>query len=631
MTEESVDRRLAAILMADVVGYSSLMEVDEAGTLASLKACRREIIDPAIDRHQGRIVKTTGDGMLVEFSSVIEAVGCAVEVQRAMAARNQTVADNWRIVFRIGVNLGDIIVDGNDIYGDGVNVAARLESLAEPGGISVRREVRNHVGNKLSIAFEDMGEVEVKNIARPIHVFNVLLESNAAGGAADPVRASRKFSRLSLALIAIVAALSIIAVAVVSWKPWWSDVETADPARMAFPLPNRPSIAVLPFDNLSGDTDQDFLADGLTEEIITTLAKSPNLFVIARNSTFAYKDKTVDAGQVAEEQGVRYVLRGSIQLSGERIRINIQLIDALVGQHVWADIYDRQLGDIFALQDDITQKILIALEVELTQGEEVRLMHSRAPKLEAFLYLQKSRIHYYRFNKEDNAIARDLAMKAVEISPEYPDAWEWLGWYRFNDYRFAWSRDRNESFLLAEEAADIAFDLDATVAGVNGLLGALSLYRGEYEEAISHYRRAVELAPSNAIMIGGLAWVLCYGGYPEEAIPLLQQAMRLSPNYPAWMVGTLGLAYMMTGDHPNAIAANEQLIERKSLLQFGYSRLAAIYATLGDNEKAEAYAAELLKIKPDFSIAKWSKILIYRDKEFLDWELNALRAAGLPA
>jgi adenylate cyclase len=631
MTEESVDRRLAAILMADVVGYSSLMEVDEAGTLASLKACRREIIDPAIDRHQGRIVKTTGDGMLVEFSSVIEAVGCAVEVQRAMAARNQTVADNRRIVFRIGVNLGDIIVDGNDIYGDGVNVAARLESLAEPGGISVRREVRNHVGNKLPIAFEDMGEVEVKNIARPIHVFNVLLESNAAARAADPVRASRKFSRLSLALIAIVAALSIIAVAVVLWKPWWADVETADPARMAFPLPNRPSIVVLPFDNLSGGADQDFLADGLTEEIITTLAKSPNLFVIARNSTFAYKNKAVDVGQVAEEQGVRYVLEGTIQVSGERIRINIQLIDALAGQHLWADIYDRQMGDIFALQDDITQKILIALEVELTQGEEVRLMHSRAPKLEAFLYLQKSRIHYYRFNKEDNAIARDFALKAVEISPEYPDAWEWLGWYHFNDYRFAWSRDRNESFLLAEEAADNAFDLDATVAGANGLLGALSLYRGEYEEAISHYRRAVELAPSNAIMIGGLAWVLCYGGYPEEAIPLLQQAMRLSPNYPAWMVGTLGLAYMMTGDHANAISANEQLIERKSLLQFGYSRLAAIYATLGDNEKAEAYAAELLKIKPDFSIAKWSKILIYRDEEFLDWELSALRAAGLPA
>jgi adenylate cyclase len=606
------------------------MEADETGTLASLKACRREIVDPAIDRHQGRVVKTTGDGMLVEFSSVIEAVGCAVEVQRAMAVRNRDVAGNQRIQFRIGVNLGDIIVDGNDIYGDGVNVAARLESLAEPGGISVRREVRNLVGNKLSIAFEDMGEVEVKNIARPIHVFNVLLESNAAGGAADQVRASRKFSRLSLALITIVAALSIIAVVVVAWNPWWSDVETADPTRMAFPLPNRPSIAVLPLDNLSGDTDQDFLADGLTEEIITTLAKSPNLFVIARNSTFAYKDKTVDVGQVAEEQGVRYVLEGSIQRSGERIRINIQLIDALAGHHVWAEIYDRQLGDIFALQDDITQNIMIALEVELTQGEEVRLMHLRAPKLEAFLYLQKSRVHYYRFNREDNAIARDLAMKAVETSPEYPDAWEWLGWYHFNEYRFGWSRDPNESFTLAEEAADTAFNLDDKVSGVNGLLGALSLYRGDYEAAISHYRKAVELAPSNAIMVAGLAWVLCYGGYPEEAIPLLQQAMRLSPYYPAWMVGTLGLAYMMTGDLQNAIGANEQLIERKSMLQFGYSRLAAIHAVLGDDERAASYAAELLKVNPNFSIAKWSNVLIYRDKELLDWELNALRSAGLP-
>jgi tetratricopeptide (TPR) repeat protein len=246
------------------------------------------------------------------------------------------------------------------------------------------------------------------------------------------------------------------------------------------------------------------------------------------------------------------------------------------------------------------------------------------------LYLQQSRVHYYRFNREENAIARDLAMKAVKTSPEYPDAWEWLGWYHFNDYRFGWSADPTRSLKLAEEAADTAFDLDDKVSGVNGLLGALSLYRGEYEQAISHYRKAVEFAPSNAIMIGGLAWVLCYGGYPEEAIPLLQQAMRLSPYYPAWMVGTLGLAYMMTGNYPNAIVANEQLIERKSMLQFGYSRLAAIHAVLGDDERAASYAAELLKVNPNFSIAKWSNVLIYRDKELLDWELNALRAAGLP-
>jgi TolB-like protein/class 3 adenylate cyclase len=613
VAQEQVERRLAAILAADMVGYSRLMEADEAGTIARQKAHRAELIDPKIDEHHGRIVKTTGDGMLVEFASVVDAVACTVAIQRAMVEREADVPEEQRIQYRVGVNLGDIVIDDDDILGDGVNVAARLEGLAEPGGICIPRKVFHEVRNKLDVGYEFIGEQRVKNIETPIPVYRVLLEPDLAGKVIGENRLKPSLWPLGAAVAAVIP-----------------DVEPASVEDMAFPLPDRPSIAVLPFDNLSGNTDQDYLADGLTEEIITTLSKSPNLFVIARNSTFTYKDKAVEVKQVAEEQGVRYVLEGSIQRSGVRIRVNIQLIDALVGRHVWAEIYDRQFGDIFALQDDITQNILIALEVELTQGEEVRLMHLRAPKPEAFVYLQKSRAHYYRFNSKDNAIARELAMKAVEISPEYPDAWEWLGWYDFNDYRFAWSADPNKSFKLAEEAANKAFVLDATVAGANGLLGALSLYRGEYEEAISHYRKAVELAPSNAIMTAGLGWVLCYGGYPEEAIPVLQQAMRLSPYYPAWMVGTLGLAFMMTGDYPKAIVATEQLIERKSLLQFGYSRLAAIHAALGDDEKAKTYAAELLKIKPDFSIAKWSKVLIYKDKELLDWELNALRSAGLP-
>jgi adenylate cyclase len=627
VAQEQVERRLAAILAADMVGYSRLMEADEAGTIARQKAHRAELIDPKIDEHHGRIVKTTGDGMLVEFASVVDAVACTVAIQRAMVEREADVPEEQRIQYRVGVNLGDIVIDDDDILGDGVNVAARLEGLAEPGGICIPRKVFHEVRNKLDVGYEFIGEQRVKNIETPIPVYRVLLEPDLAGKVIGENRLKPSLWPLGAAVAAVMA---MTVVAAVWWQPWAPDVEPASVEDMAFPLPDRPSIAVLPFDNLSGNTDQDYLADGLTEEIITTLSKSPNLFVIARNSTFTYKDKAVEVKQVAEEQGVRYVLEGSIQRSGVRIRVNIQLIDALVGRHVWAEIYDRQFGDIFALQDDITQNILIALEVELTQGEEVRLMHLRAPKPEAFVYLQKSRAHYYRFNSKDNAIARELAMKAVEISPEYPDAWEWLGWYDFNDYRFAWSADPNKSFKLAEEAANKAFVLDATVAGANGLLGALSLYRGEYEEAISHYRKAVELAPSNAIMTAGLGWVLCYGGYPEEAIPVLQQAMRLSPYYPAWMVGTLGLAFMMTGDYPKAIVATEQLIERKSLLQFGYSRLAAIHAALGDDEKAKTYAAELLKIKPDFSIAKWSKVLIYKDKELLDWELNALRSAGLP-
>jgi adenylate cyclase len=627
VAQERVERRLAAILAADMVGYSRLMEADEARTIARQKAHRAELIDPKINEHHGRIVKTTGDGMLVEFASVVDAVACGVAIQRAIVEREADLPEEQRIQYRVGVNLGDIVIDGDDILGDGVNVAVRLEGLADPGGICIPRKVFHEVRNKLDVGYEFIGEQRVKNIETPIPVYRVLLEPDLAGKVIGENRLKPSLWPLGAAVAAVMA---MTVVAAVWWQPWAPDVEPASVEDMAFPLPDRPSIAVLPFDNLSGNTDQDYLADGLTEEIITTLSKSPNLFVIARNSTFTYKDKAVEVKQVAEEQGVRYVLEGSIQRSGVRIRVNIQLIDALVGRHVWAEIYDRQFGDIFALQDDITQNILIALEVELTQGEEVRLMHLRAPKPEAFVYLQKSRAHYYRFNSKDNAIARELAMKAVEISPEYPDAWEWLGWYDFNDYRFAWSADPNKSFKLAEEAANKAFVLDATVAGANGLLGALSLYRGEYEEAISHYRKAVELAPSNAIMTAGLGWVLCYGGYPEEAIPVLQQAMRLSPYYPAWMVGTLGLAFMMTGDYPKAIVATEQLIERKSLLQFGYSRLAAIHAALGDDEKAKTYAAELLKIKPDFSIAKWSKVLIYKDKELLDWELNALRSAGLP-
>ena len=627
MAEERVQRRLAAILATDMVGYSRLMEADEAGTILRQKAHRAELIDPKITEHNGRIVKTTGDGMLVEFASVVDAVACVVAIQRAMVEREADVPEEQRIQYRAGVNIGDIVIDGDDILGNGVNVAARLEGLADPGGICIPRKVFHEVRNKLDVGYEFIGEQRVKNIETPVPVYRVLLEPESAGKVIGEKRSKLSLWRRGAAAAAV---MGIFVVATVWWQPWAPDVEPASVEDMAFPLPNRPSIAVLPFENLSGSTDHDYLADGLTEEIITTLSKSPNLFVIARNSTFTYKDKAVEVKQVAEEQGVRYVLEGSIQRSGERIRVNIQLIDALVGRHVWAEIYDRLFGDIFVLQDDITQNIMVALEVELTQGEEVRLMHSRAPKLEAFVYLQKSRAHYYRFNREENAIARELAMKAINVSPEYPDAWEWLGWYNFNDYRFSWSADPNRSLTLAEEAANRAFVLNPKVAGVNGLLGALSLYRGEYEEAISHYRKAVELAPSNAIMIGGLAWVLCYGGYPEEAIPLLQQAMRLSPYYPAWMVGTLGLAFMMTRDYPKAIVANEQLIERKSLLQFGYSRLAAIHAVLGDDKKAKTYAAELLKIKPDFSITKWSKVLIYKDKELLDWELNALRSAGLP-
>jgi adenylate cyclase len=625
-----LERRLAAILAADVVGYGRMMDEDEAGTLAALKALRAEFIDPTIARHRGRIVKLMGDGALVEFASVVDALQCAVAIQRGMDERNSEVSENRRFAFRIGINLGDIIVDGDDIYGNGVNVAARLESLAETGGICVSGRVLDQVEKNVDAGFAFLGPQTIKNIEKPVNAYKVLLDPTDAGKIIGAPQAKKPWRQRWSAAVAVLVLIVAVGGAYAWLRTSTPDVEPASVASMAFPLPEKPSIAVLPFDNLSGDPGQEHLADGLTEEIITTLSKVPNLFVIARNSTFTYKGQPVSVKQVAEDLGVRYILEGSIQRSGDRMRINAQLIDALEGNHLWAERYDREVKDIFALQDDITQNIVIALQVELTEGEELRLVHARATEPEAFELLQKSRLHFHRFNREDNAIARELAMKAAEISPDYPDAWAWIGWSHFSDARYGWSDDRKRSFKQAMELAEQAYQLDPAVAGTLRLLGSLSLLNGRYDEAISYARKGVKLAPGDALVMATLAWILCYAGHPEEAIPLLKKAMRLSPYYPAWFAGTLGLAYMMVGDFPNAIAANETLIERKSLLTFAYSRLAGMHAVQGNNEKARAYGTELLKINPDFSIQEWSKSLFYQRSEDLEQELSMFRKAGLP-
>lgn len=622
--------KLAVILHADIAGSTTLVQQDEDLAHERIQATFQRFRE-TIKKYHGHVRELRGDALLAEFERVSDAVPAALAFQAEQSGYLANLDDVMVPQVRVGIAMGEVIVADNTVTGAGVALAQRVEQLAQPGGLCITGAVHESLPQRMSFVQTNLGEQQLKGFDEPVHVYRI--EAKSSKSIPPPEKraqpeAAVKPSKLIIATIAV--ALIVVGGAIFWIKPRIHQEEPASIANMAFPLPEKPSIAVLPFTNLSGNPDQEYLADGLTEEIITTLSKSPNLFVIARNSTFTYKGKPVEVKQVAEEQGVRYVLQGSIQLSGDRIRINTQLLDALKGHHLWAERYDRDFNDIFVLQDDITQNIMVALEVELTQGEEVRVMHARAPKPEAFVYLQRSRAHYYRFNKQDNAIARELAMKAIEISPEYPDAWEWMGWYHFNDYRFGWSTDGQGSFEQAEAVAREAHKLDPRISGTNGLLGALSLYRRDYDQAISHYRRAVELAPSNAIMIGGLAWVLCYSGYPKEAIPLLQKAMRLSPYYPAWIVGTLGLAYMMTGDYPKAIAANQQLIERKSLLQFGYSRLAAIHAVLGDDEKAKTYAAELLRINPDFSVSKWADVLIYRDQEALDWELNALRMAGLP-
>ena len=616
-------------MAADVVGYSRLMGADEVGTLARLKAIHKELLEPEIARRQGRIVKLMGDGILVEFASVVDALDCAVALQRGMAKRADGEPEDQRFAFRIGLNIGDVISDEEDIYGNGVNVAARLEGLADPGGICISGRVLDQVEKNVDVGFAYLGPQSVKNIEKPVNAYKVLLDRDDAGKIIG-VPKSQAGPKWRWAAAAF-GLLALVAVAAITWlRLGEPEMEPASVASMAFTLPEKPSIAVLPFKNFSGDPAQDYLADGLTEEIITTLSKVPNLFVIARNSTFTYKAKPVAAKQVAEDLGVRYVLEGSILRARDRVRINAQLIDALEGHHIWAERYDREFDDIFALQDDVTQKIMVALQVELTEGEELRLLHARSASPEAFEYMQKSRAHFNRYTKEDNAIARRLATKAAEISPDYPEAWTWIGWHHLTDYRFNWTADRQESFKLAQEFAERGYQLDPEVAVANRLLGALNLMQGNFDEAIAYGRKALDLAPSDAQTVAGLGWVLSYAGHPEEAIPLLKRAMRLSPYYPAWMAATLGLAYMMTGDYSNAIIAHEELIKRQTLTQFAYARLAAIHAVQGDDQAARRYVAELLKINPGFTVSGWSQVLLYRDPKDRAWELNALRKAGLP-
>jgi adenylate cyclase len=528
--------------------------------------------------------------------------------------------------------LGEVVISDNTVTGAGVVLAQRVEQLAEPGGVCITGAVHEAVPQHLNLDYSDLGKREAKGFDEPVQVYSASVKSGARSPVPEPGVSMKARSRKPKQLrTAGAIALLVAVIGTLGWlyfdKP---EVEPASISDMAFPLPEKPSIAVLPFDNLSGDADQEYLADGLTEDIITVLAKIPNLFVIARNSTFIYKGKAVSVKQVAEEQGVHYVLEGSIQRSGDRIRINAQLIDAMKGHHVWAERYDREFKDIFALQDDIAQNILTALHVKLVEGEDFRVMRARTSSPEAFEYLMKSRVHWLRVNKDDNAIGRQLVAKAAEISPDSPEIWLYMAWHHFREYRHWWSGDREASLNSAEELALKAYAADPSDSATNGLLGVLSLARGRYDDAISYAKKSVELAPSSATDKARLAWILCYAGYPEEAIPLLQQAMRLSPYYPAWMTATLGLAYMMTENYDKAIATHEQLLERKSLLQFGYSRLAGINAILGNKEKAEEFAAELLRIKPKFTVRRWARVLLYQNPDDLERELNALRMAGLP-
>jgi adenylate cyclase len=612
MTQEGFKRKLTAVLSADAVGYSRLMAEDEAATVKTI-ATYREIMSSLIKQHRGRVVDSPGDNMLAEFSSVVDAVQCAVAVQNEFQTRNIELAENRRMEFRIGINLGDVIDEEDRIYGDGVNIAARLESMADPGGICVSKTAFDQIETKLPLGYEYLGEQSVKNIPKPVGAYRVLMKPDAAGKVIGENRFIGKISR-RVAITAI-CILIVVAGGLTGWNFYLhksKKVESASLDKMAYPLPDKPSIAVLPFDNMSADPEQEYFCDGITDHIITSLSKIPELFVIARNSTFAYKGKAVKIQQVSEDLGVRYVLEGSVQKSGNRVRIEAQLIDALEGNHLWAESYDRKIEDLFVLQDDIALKILSALQVRLTTISKEWGIGT--DNLEAYLKLLEGLYHVFRWNKDDMAFGRKLYKEAIALDPEYAEAYTNLGWTHFHDVTYGWSESPKQSLMQAEELAQKSIGLDNSLPGGHSLVACIYVLKRQYDKAITKGEQAVALNPNNASTNAILGWILTNAGRPKEAISSFKKALRLNPYPPGWYIALLGQAYMLDGQYEEAVAILQKGVQRDPDAFLGYVYLSTAFSLLGREKEARKTAEEVLRLNPTFSLEWYAKTMPYKDQ-----------------
>jgi TolB-like protein/class 3 adenylate cyclase/Flp pilus assembly protein TadD len=582
-----MERRLAAILAADMVGYSRLMSADEAGTLARQQAYLAEVIEPGIAEYRGRIVKTTGDGLLAEFPSVVDALRCAVNIQLAMTDRESEVPAETRIAYRIGINLGDIIGEGDDIFGDGVNIAARLEGLAEPGGICVSRTVYNQVKGKVASGFEDLGEHQVKNIPEPLHVFRVHMEPEAAGAVHGKTQRPAAWKWIAGAGL---AAVLVAATGIGLWlEPWSERVEPAATERMAYPLPDKPSIAVLPFTNMSDDSAQEYFADGMTEDLITDLSKISGLFVIARNSSFSYKGQRVKVRQVAEDLGVRYVLEGSVRRVGEQVRINVQLIDATTGGHLWAERYDGSLADIFGLQDQVARKIVAVLAVKLTAGEQNRVAQIETEVPEAYDAFLQGWQHYLRQRPDDFGLAVGHFEKAIELDTHYSRAYAALAATYWQSWKRLWhdsvgTPTWHDARFKAEEYLEKAMRNPTPLAHQVAADGFI--HRQEHQEAIGEAERAIALDPNDADSYVVLASALSLAGAPGEALQAVERAMRLNPHYPPFYLYELGVAQFGMGELETAAASLEKATVLNPEDRWSLRLLLATYGLLDRREDA---------------------------------------------
>ena len=629
MAEQEFKRKLTAILSADVEGYSLLMIDDEEATIRTLTTYRKAIKN-LIQQYRGRLVDATGDNFLSEFTSVVDAVNCAVEIQRELAERNAELPENRRMQFRIGINLGDVVEEDGRLYGDGVNVAARMEGLAEGGGICISGKVYEEVKNKLGLEYEYLGEQEVKNITGPVPAYRVL---SYPGAAAHRVVKAKKavgktWRNISLAL----AAILVVGAAMAIWNFYLRPappVEVASVERMAYKLPDKPSIAVPPFVNMSGDPEQEYFSDGISEEIITSLSKVPQLFIIARNSTFTYKNKPVKIQKVAEDLGVRYILEGSVRKSGQRVRVTAQLIDAITGDHLWADRYDRELKDIFDVQDEVTKKIITALQVKLTQGEQARTAAKGTSNLEAYLKIMQARENLYRASPETIPLAQQLSEEAIGLDPGYATAYRMLGVAHMHSAMLGISKSPKQSVAKAIELVKKALELDDMDGYSHVVFGFLLTLIRQYDKAVVEAEQGVALDPNVADVHAWSGIIYRYVGRWEEAISAYEKSIRLNPIPPGWYLFGLGLAYGWTGRYEEAIIECQKAV--RDLPDSLYARmfLTLVYSLSGRDKEAQTEAAEMLRINPKFSLEKWEKRLTYKNKADADRFISALRKAGL--
>ena len=581
-TEQKVTRKLRAILSADVKGYSILMADDEIFTIKTIKEYR-SIISACINQYNGRVVDSPGDNILAEFASAVDAVQCAVEIQNKLKKENERLVENKRLEFRIGVNIGDVVHDDDRIYGDGVNVASRIEGLADPGGVCISRGAYDQIKKKLGFGFEYLGEQPVKNISEPVRVYKVIMDSG-------------------------------------SYVPL---------VREPHSLPDKPSIAVLPFDNMSGESNQEYFSDGLSEQIINGLCKISNLFVIARNSSFAYKGKSISIKQVAKELGVKYILEGSVQRVGDQVRITAQLIDATTEYHMWSESYDRNISDIFALQDEITQRLIDAMHIELTFGKQAHQWKVSTPNLQAYDKFLRGLDHFFRGRENDNKDALQFFKEAIEIDNNYAFAYTMLGFTCMNYFMWGSGDSPLEFFVEAEKNAEKALALNDSLDVAHSLLGWVYLFKRQYEDAIKEGGRAIELNPNGADAHAVMAAILSYSGNPSKAIKLLQIAFRLNPiPLPHYYI-FMAMAYRVDGQYEKSIEWCKKCIADNPDLLSPYITMASSYILLNQYKEASRTVVEIQRIDPNFSLEQL-KLLPYKHQETTDILIESIRKAGIP-